>query len=481
MRLVPSAGTAVAALLFSTVGACGPRVPGVPAPVAPTATDHPAHQHSAPVEDPYYPAKSNPEINTLHDDLSLRWDGAKLSGTATVTFATTRATSRVRLDLIKAMHVSTVTLDGTAIDFAHRGSGLVMSTGPLLEAERHTVRIGYSGRPHTVPAPTRRGDVAEGLGWTVDAAGNVYTFQEPYGAYTWYPVNDHPSDKATYDATITVPRGDTAVFIGTPTGSTSTGTTSSYSWRVARPVASYLTTIAIGPYTAYHGTMSDGTMATYWLLPRDREILPSLKAQSSAAFDWLLDHAGPYPFRTFGTVVTVVTGGTSAMETQTLVTLSRPAFDRPDAVIEHEMAHQWYGDAVTPLDWQGLWLSEGWAMWMQQAYESDRGGYRFLGGMDKWRPYDERSRQVSGPPGDYDPRSFGDLNVYLGPAMMLDRIRQRVGDAEFTALSKAWVRQHEYGNVSRAEFVTWLNGETGRRFNALVRLWLDSPHTPSWP
>lgn len=243
-------------------------------------------------------------------------------------------------------------------------------------------------------------------------------------------------------------------------------------------MASYLTTIAIGPYTAYHHMLSDGTTSTYWLLPRDQSILASLKAQTSDAFDWLVDNAGPYPFGRFGIVVT---GGDSAMETQTLVTLSRQAFERPDAVIEHEMAHQWYGDAVTPRDWQGLWLSEGWAMWMQQAYEVQRGGYRYLGGIDNWRQYDELARQASGPPGDYDPRSFGDLNVYLGPAMMLDKIRQRIGDADFTALSTAWVAEHEYGNADRAEFLPWLNAETGQRFNGLVNLWLDSPHTPQWP
>jgi aminopeptidase N len=224
--------------------------------------------------------------------------------------------------------------------------------------------------------------------------------------------------------------------------------------------------------------MSDGTKATYWLLPRDDSILASLKSQSSAAFDWLEDHAGPYPFTTFSTVVT---GGSSAMETQTIVTLSREAFNRPDAVIEHEMAHQWYGDAVTPLDWQGLWLSEGWAMWMQQAYEVDRGGYRYLGGIDNWRASDEASRQRSGPPGDYDPESFGDLNVYLGPAMMLDKIRQRVGDAEFTDLSAKWVLDQRYGNATRAEFIDWVDGVTGQKLDKLINLWLDSPHTPAWP
>jgi aminopeptidase N len=483
MRRLPAAGLVTSALVLTALVPMGaasarPTIPDTAGPSASAATPASAVPGDGGIEDPYYPGKSNPEIDTLHDNLALRWDGTILTGTAKIRFATTRDTDRVRLDLIRSLHVRSVRLDGAAIDYARRGIGLVMSTGSLTEGESHTLRIHYSGLPHTVKAPTHRGDFGEGLGWTLDSDGNVYTFQEPYGAYSWYPVNDHPSDKATYDAQITVPTGDTAVFNGTLVGEQRAAKSTTFRWHLSSPVASYLTTIAIGPYTAYSDTMSDGTTATYWLLPRDASIINSLKSQSADAFDWLEDHAGPYPFDTFSTVVT---GGDSAMETQTIVTLSRQAFDRPDAVIEHEMAHQWFGDAITPRDWQGLWLSEGWAMWMQQAYEVYRGGYKYLGGMDNWRSYDESSRQASGPPGDYDPKSFGDLNVYLGPAMMLDKIRQRVGDEKFTALSEAWVADHAYGNATRQEFVRWLNAETGERFNQLVNLWLDSPHTPEWP
>lgn len=432
---------------------------------------------SHPVEDPYYPAKSNPEVDALHYDLDLTWDGTTLAGNVTVDFRAALTTDTVRLDLIHSLKVSSVDLDGAATAFHHRGAGLVIDVGQVIKGSHHTLTITYAGSPHTVPAPTHRGDFAEGLGWTADSDGNIYTFQEPYGAFTWFPVNDHPSDKAFYDAEITVPAGDSAVFNGTLVGqSPAPRDETTFDWHLDSQVASYLTTIAIGPYTAYSDTMPDGTPATYWLLPRDASELTTLRSQVQDAFGWLTDNAGSYPFSSFGVVVV---GGDSAMETQTLVTTSRQALDRPDAVIEHEMAHEWYGDAISPTTWQGLWLNEGWAMWMQQAYEVYRGGYQYLGGIENWRPYDEASRRKSGPPGDYDPKSFGDLNVYLGPAMMLDRIRLQIGDAAFTQLSKDWVSEHEFGNVDRAEFTRWVNAETGQRFTKLINLWLDSRHTPA--
>lgn len=450
------------------------RLPGVAAVTPSTAALEAAK--STPVEDPYYPGTSNPELDALHYDLALQWDGTTLRGRATVILRAMVDTSSLRLDLSRAMRVSRVTIDGDAAHYHQHGSGLVMAVGSVTAGSQHTLVIDYAGAPLPLPAPSGRSDMAEGLGWSHDQDGNVYTFQEPYGAYTWYPVNDHPSDKALYDVQVTVPRGQTAVFNGTLQGQTAAGSeATTWRWHLDEPAASYLTTIAIGPYTAYHQTLPGGIPATYWLLPPDRGLAPTLRAECGKAFSWLEAHAGDYPFSTFGVVIV---GGASGMETQTMVTLSRGALDRRDAVLEHEIAHQWFGDAVTPTNWQGLWLNEGWAMYMQQAYEHDTGRYEYDGGIDQWRPYDVASRARSGPPGDFEPASFGDVNVYLGPAMMLDAIRRRVGDAEFLALTEAWVSDHDNGNVDRAEFVSWLDDYTGDDFTALVNRWLDSPTTP---
>ncbi|MGI8701112.1 MAG: M1 family metallopeptidase [Nocardioidaceae bacterium] len=463
---------AAAALVLMYTGA------GVEQAVAtqPTGAAASAARPDVPAGVPYYAGKLNPEVNTLRYNLSLRWDGRALSGSASVVFQTTRTTSTVRLDLLHSLRVSKVDLDGRPIGFTHLQNGLAMNVGHLVRGVHHTFTIEYSGIPHSVTAPSRRGDFAEGLGWQTDPQGHVYTFQEPFGAFTWYPVNDYPADKAFYDAQITVPSTDVAVFNGALTGRSPAGPgMTTYRWHMGRPAASYLTTIAIGPYTGYHDTMPNGTPAVYWLLPRDRSVLPRLEYQARDAFSWLQRHAGPYPFDRFGVVVVA---GSSAMETQTLVTMSRKTLDRPDAVVEHEMAHQWFGDAVTPTKWQGLWLNEGWAMWMQQAYEKYRGGYQYLGGMKNWRYYDVQSRRTCGPPGHYNPRTFGALNVYLGPAMMLNRIRVQIGPVEFLKLAKAWVAEHEYGHVSRDEFIRWVNAQTGQNFTSLINLWLDSPRTP---
>ena len=120
-------------------------------------------------------------------------------------------------------------------------------------------------------------------------------------------------------------------------------------------------------------------------------------------------------------------------------------------------------------------------MYMEQWFENSTHRQPYAGGVSHWRRLDQQSRDRSGPPASYDPQTFGDLNVYLGPAMMIDAIRIRIGDAAFGRLVKAWARQHVYSTVSRTLFTRWLHAQTGRQFGPLLHAWLDSARTPRLP
>jgi aminopeptidase N len=433
---------------------------------------------SSPVEDPYYSATSNPAFDALHYRLRLDWDGSILQGDTTVRFRAATTTPKVRLDLSGALTASRVRLDGRSIGYVQAGDGIEMRTGRLERNSTHVLEIVYSGRPHSTPAPSQRSDMAQGLGWNVDPSGSVYTFQEPYGAFTWYPVNDEPSDKALYDADITTHGNDVAVFNGELLAQHHHGGATTSRWRLDAPAASYLITLAIGPYSRTTVITGAGMHISYWVQPRDRVVLRILETEGSNAFDWLSAHAGPYPFSSLGVVVV---DGDGAMETQTMITLGRAELGRADSVLAHEMAHQWYGDSLTPRTWQDVWLNEGWAMYMEQWFERDTGRPPYAGGITAWRGIDQQSRNRSGPPGHWHPDTFADVNVYLGPAMMLDFIRQRIGDPAFDALVKAWPAQHRYGTVDRAMFTRWLRSDTGLDLRPLLHRWLDSARTPRLP
>ncbi len=234
-------------------------------------------------------------------------------------------------------------------------------------------------------------------------------------------------------------------------------------------------TMAIGPYHRVVLRLPNGMPVSLWVRPQDGGWLPKLTRDVRSALPWLIRHLGPYPFATAGVVLV---DGTSAVETQTLVTLSASALGRRDSVVAHEFAHQWYGDAVTPTNWLGMWLNEGFAMYVQGWYERSTHRYQIAGGIRRWPRYDQLLRNASGPPGHYQRLKFADSNVYICPALMLDQIRKRIGNHEFDQMLRAWPAQHRYTNQDRAGFTRWIDAFTGRHLKPLIDRWLDSRTTP---
>ena len=454
-----------------------PSTPGLRQ--APEATGY-RDAVSAPKEDSYYPAKGDPRIDTLHYGLDLSWSprSRTLTGTASIRFRATRATKHIQLDLGGPLRVSEVRLDGAPVHYRHPGKDLIVRTGRLAASSRHSLRVHYAGTPRPVRAPVSRSDIAT-VGWTTTSTGQVWTMQEPFGAYTWYPVNDHPSDKAFYDARISAPKRWVGIFNGELVDRRTTAHRTITRFHLDSPAASYLTTIAIGPYERMALRGPGGLPVVGWVEPgRDRQ--RRLVEQMPRLLRWLEARLGPYPFDRAGAVFVP---SESAMETQTLVTMGTGQLSggsgHARAVMLHELAHQWYGDSVTPRDWRDLWLNEGFATYLQFRWSATHGGspMRFI--VNYLRDNDQRYRNRYGPPGDYYRDEFASTNVYYCTALMLIELRAKIGKAAFADVLRAWPQQHRSSNQSRASYIAWLNDRTDRHLGHFVREWLMSPTTPS--
>jgi aminopeptidase N len=433
---------------------------------------------SRPVEDPYYPEQGEPYLDALHYDLAIDWSavGRRLSGTTTITFEVTEQRSEVQLDLAAQLRVTGARLDGFEVSSRAVGDDLVVETGDLAAREPHVLEIAYAGTPEPTAFPGTRGDIP-GLGWTTERDGSVWTMQEPFGAFTWYPVNDHPSDKAFYDATIRTDAGLTSVFNGTLEDDSTTGDTTTRRWHMSQPAASYLVTVAIGEYEPTGANGPAGLPITYWTESRR---LPRQLAESPQMLRWLVDLLGPYPFDTAGVVVVPAA---SAMETQTMVTLGVGVlrdYEYGRTVVLHEYAHQWLGDAVTPDSWPDLWLNEGLTMYVQLMWEDHVGISDVDASIAEWSRRDNADRAGYGPPGAYEEGEWGSVNVYFSGAVMLHRIREHVGDETFLSALRRWA-QGRQSSVDRGDFIESWSASTGVELGPFVTRWLTSPTMPRGP
>lgn len=430
---------------------------------------------SDPGEDSYYPAKGDPGVDVLHYDLDLNWRRRTrvLVGDAVLTFRATETAPEFRLDLARSLEVQQLRVDGAAVGYAHSGKTLVVRA-PVTADSRHTVRVVYRGTPRPVAAPTTRGDF-DTVGMQVTRGGGLRTMQEPFGAFTWYPANDHPSDKALYDVEVSTPKGWVGVSNGTMTSRVDRARTTT-TWHLADPAASYLMTLAVGRYVRRTDTGPHGLPLSFWV-PRgqagDYMTVFRFVARDLA---WLEKRLGRYPFQSAGAVV--VPGG-SAMETQTMVTYGADAFGlQAREVMVHELAHQWWGNTVTPADWSDVWLNEGMAMYLEGRWDTDHGGAPWSDWRLWFRSANEWAREDEGPPAAYDRDRFAETCVYYCTAAMFEKLRTTVGDEMFWRLVRRWPQQHRDSNADRDAFVSWVNEETGRDLTGFFDDWLLSP---TWP
>lgn len=448
-----------------------PPVSATPSPGAGLALDLAL---SEPVEDAVYPDVGDPGVDALHYDLTLDWDpvASVLTGEQVLTFRATGTAPRFQLDLGEPLQVSDVTLDGEPVEVDHRGKDLVV-LAPVEEDRRYELVLSYAGTPEPAAAPTTRSDFST-VGWTITEDGETWTMQEPFGAYTWYAVNDQPSDKALYDFTLTVPAPWTGVANGELRSRTESGGVTETRWHLAEPAASYLVTVATGHFTMTEDESASGVPITYWTPADEPEFVERLR-ETPAGLAWLERRLGRYPYDTLGVVVV---DSSSGMETQTMITLGDTEYATSPAVLVHELAHHWYGNQVTPRDWADVWMNEGMAMYLQGAWQAEQEGRSVAEVMDEWAADESRYRAESGPPADYDPAAFGESNIYFGPALMWHELRGQLGDDAFWAMVRDWPASRDNQNSDRDDYLAWIEERTGRELSPFFDAWLLGSTTP---
>jgi aminopeptidase N len=452
-----------------------------------------AHHHQAPspgaagIGDPLFPTLGNGGYDARHYSMALRYPtadpGTTVQGRVTMFARATQALSRFNLDFA-GDSVESVSVDGRDATWTWSKEDGELSITPkhaLRDNEKFAATVRYTAHAFT---PT---DIFPFGFFTVN--GGSVTAGQPNVGHTFYPVNDHPADKASYDISFDVPEGTTAVGNGDLVfRRTSHGRTYS-SYFMREPMASELIQLTVGAFDVttqpttrgvkIRDVTSTGTTAAS--LPRLQRTPDHLR--------WMIDKVGRYPFNTYGVLGANQLFG-YALETQTLslhptfVLLPTYPVANGETVMVHELAHQWFGDSVAPVRWQDVWLNEGHADYYEKTYGAEFFAFDLIAyWREEYRIANQLRAQygpVAKPTGTDIFTLFSD-NVYGGGSLTLYALRQVVGERTFSDIERTWVARYKDESVSTEQFIAHVNKVSHRNLTSFLRHWLYDDTVPPMP
>jgi aminopeptidase N len=423
--------------------------------------------------DPFFPLAGNGGYDVSHYSLDLSYEPAsnQLSGTAAITATATQNLSRFDLDL-RGFEISRLDVAGRSATFTRDGQELIITPRVGIRAgTSFSVVVGYSGTPSVVTDPD--GSIE---GW-VPTDDGAFVVGEPQGSPAWYPANDNPRDKATYDFSVNVPEGLTVMANGMLLSRETSGGRTTWVWSETDPMAPYLSTATLGRF--------DLTISSAGGVPSYVGIDPQLSTGNvlrklPEIVDFYVSIYGAYPFNAVGSIVDSARVVGYSLETQT-----KPVYDRmPDeATLAHELSHMWYGDSVTLTVWPNIWLHEGFATWSEWIWSEHSGNSSAHQLFEHY--YNTPANQTwfwTPPPGDPGtPVFLFNGTIYIRGAMTLQALREKVGELAFFQIMRRWAADHRYGNVTTAQFITLSEQMSGMDLDHFFDVWLYEPDKPvSW-
>lgn len=408
-------------------------------------------------EDSVQPEFGDPLVDALHYDLALAWSPGSdhLEATERLTFRATADGIVIPLDLDDSLRVAWLTVDGEDVGYWHSGQDLLIEH-PVTEGAQYVVELAYSGTPRAYPTDLDLPDFADGLGWVVTPEHETFTLPWPAGGFTWFALNDQPADRAFYDFRLTVPQPWTGIANGRLVSTAEADGFRTTTWHVAEPA--YLVTVTFGDYDSEETESASGVPITVWF-PSDDPDTTAAAAYAPEALVWLEERLGPYPF---DTLTIVVFGLDFGMQTHTMVSLGEYA---SRALVVHELAHSWYGDAVSPADRSDAWMDEGWATYLHSMWEAEAAGI----------PLDQKMDDLATRLGNPSPPTAPGGDVYVRPALMLHELRKRVGKEAFFDLARRWPVEEHARAAGREEYWTWLEEQTDLELTGFLWEWLVGP------
>ena len=433
--------------------------------------------------DSRYPELGNAGYDVDHYTIDLTFDPEPntINALVSIDATATEPLDAFSVDFV-GFEVTTVKVDDEAVSFDRLDEELIVRLpAPLAAGDGFVATIAYNGTPQPVLSQALPFEV----GWRTDAAGTSYVVAEPDGGRSWLPLNDHPSDKATYTFLITVPEPLIAAANGTLQEQITDLGWSTWVWESVDPMASYLATVVIGDLAVVPdaaSTAASGVVVRNVLPPDLAANIPGPLERQGEMMSFLAELFGPYPFDAYG--IAVVEGFEAALENQTLSIFGRGFVEFPsffETVLLHELAHQWFGNSVTPADWGDIWLNEGFATYAEWLWiEHTKGAAAYEATVNG-----ERNRLALAtdlrPPGNPAAEDLFSVSVYVWGGLTLHALRVEIGDDAFFETLRTYYATYENSIATTADFIAIAEAVSGSDLSDLFDQWLYSEAVPELP
>ncbi len=442
------------------------------------------------------PSRPGVDIEAYRFELALRDDTDEIAGRATVTLRfTADGVTEVPLDLIgrgagaaggetpaPGMHVTTVTSGGGGrrLAFTHEDDLLTVHLPePGRAGARATFAVDYGGVP------------ASGLRIGPNKYGERTFFSDnwPNRARNWLPTVDHIGDKATCEFVITAPAHYQVVSNGRLVEETDLeGGMRLTHWRQSVPISPWLYVVGVARFAVQHLGEFKGLPVQTWVYARDRDAgFYDFAVPTIEALHFYDEYVGPFAYEKLANITSPATGGgmeaaTALMYGENSVTGERSV--RWRNVIIHEIAHQWFGNAVTESEWDDVWLSEGFATYFTLLFrEHAYGRDDFVAGLREaaervWRWYVDNPDYRIVHDGLDDMRRVTSVATYQKGAWVLHMLRERLGDEAFWRGIRLYYARYLNGTATTDDFMRAMEEVSGDDLQGFFDQWLRQGGNP---
>ncbi|MHA7861995.1 M1 family metallopeptidase [Tessaracoccus sp. Y36] len=407
-------------------------------------------------------------------DLACNVTTNRLTAKAELTCVALADLTDVQLDL-HSLKADKVLVDGAApAKVTHKGARLTVKLAKPVKAGRpFAVSVKYSGKPKPVPG------LFGGAGWEELTDGTLVSSQ-PYGAPSWFPCNDRPTNKASYRVAVKYAGSYWASGNGTVVEHVARGGQHQWVFDQPEPMPTYLAALHIG--VGVSRPVASGAS-----VPVEIVHPPLVNVGVGSAFERqgemvtvFEEMFGPYPFGGYRAVVTedALEIPLEAQGMSIFGANHAAAGWANERLVAHELAHQWFGNSVTVGNWSDIWLHEGFACYAEWLWSEASGGRHSAShAQEHWRRL--AALAVPGPLVDPGPARMFDDWIYKRGALTLHALRTEMGEERFFTVLRQWNVRHRFGVVSTDDFIALAEEVAQQKLTALFDAWLFSKKLPA--